>query len=59
VTPTAAGYYLSLTASRTPVGVFLALAGVLFTCYVVALGLLLGAGVSVRTHIGRPLAQSA
>jgi uncharacterized BrkB/YihY/UPF0761 family membrane protein len=54
-TPTAAGYYLSVAASRTPVGVFLVLAGVVFTCYAVALGLLLGAGVSVRVQVQRPL----
>ena len=59
VTPTAVGYYLPLVASRTPVGVFLVLAGVLFTCYVVALGLLLGAGVSVRVQLRHPLAHAA
>jgi uncharacterized BrkB/YihY/UPF0761 family membrane protein len=58
VTPTAAGYYLRLAADRTPVGVFLVLAGVLFTCYLVALVLLLGAGVAARLFVGRPLAQS-
>lgn len=51
-TPTAAGYYLSVVASRTPVGVFLVLAGVLFTCYLVALGLLMGAGLSIRVQHG-------
>ena len=55
VTPTAAGYYMRLAADRTPVGVFLVLAGVLFTCYLVALGLLLGAGVTARVFLGRPL----
>jgi len=59
VTPTVSGYYLRLAASRTPVGVFLVLAGVLFTCYLVALGLLLGAGVSVRLFVGRPADGSA
>jgi uncharacterized BrkB/YihY/UPF0761 family membrane protein len=59
VTPTLAGYYLSAAASRTPVGVFLVLAGVVFTCYTVAFGLLLGAGVSVRVQLQRPLAQIA
>ena len=58
-TPTAAGYYLSVAASRTPVGVFLVLTGVLVTCYIVALGLLLGAGLSVRVQLRRPLAQPA
>jgi uncharacterized BrkB/YihY/UPF0761 family membrane protein len=52
VTPTAGGYYMRLTAERTPVGVFLVLAGVLFTCYLVALALLLGAGVTARVFVG-------
>ena len=55
LTPTAAGYYLRLAAGRTPVGVFLVLAGVLFTCYIVSLGLLMGVGVSARVQFGRPL----
>ena len=45
ITPTAAGYYLRLVAGRTPVELFLMLAGVLFTCYLAAFGLLLGTGV--------------
>lgn len=57
-TPTAAGYYMRVAASRTPEGVFLVLAGVLITCYLVALGLLLGAGVSVRVQRRAPLAQT-
>ena len=56
-TPTLAGYYTRLVASRTPVGVFLVLAGVIFTCYVVALGLLLGAGVGARVQLGKPLGE--
>lgn len=59
VTPTAAGYYMRVAASRTPVGVFLVLAGILFTCYIVALGLLLGAGVSARAHLGQPLREAS
>ena len=55
VTPTLAGYYLRLVAGRTPVELFLMLAGVLFTCYLVALGLLLGTGVTARVQLGRPL----
>lgn len=54
-TPTAAGYYLGVSARRTPVGVFLVLAGILITCYLVALGLLIGAGVSARAHLGAPI----
>jgi uncharacterized BrkB/YihY/UPF0761 family membrane protein len=54
VTPTAAGYYVRVVADRTPVGVFLVLAGVVFTCEIVALGLLLGAGVCARAELGRP-----
>ena len=55
VTPTAAGYYLRVVAGRTPVGLFLTLAGVLFTCYLAALGLLLGVGVAVRVQVGHRL----
>ena len=54
-TPTAAGYYLQRVAGRKPVEVFLVLAGVLITCYLVALGLLLGSGVAVRVELGRQL----
>jgi uncharacterized BrkB/YihY/UPF0761 family membrane protein len=57
LTPTAAGYYLRLVAGRTPVELFLMLAGVLFTCYLAALGLLLGAGVTVRSERGEILGQ--
>jgi uncharacterized BrkB/YihY/UPF0761 family membrane protein len=59
VTPTIAGYYLRVVAGRTPVEVFLALAGVLFTCYLAAFGLLLGAGVTARVQLGEPLSASA
>ena len=55
VTPTLAGHYLRLVAGKTPVELFLMLAGVLFTCYLVALGLLLGAGVTARVQLERPL----
>jgi uncharacterized BrkB/YihY/UPF0761 family membrane protein len=55
ITPTAAGYYLRLVAGRTPVELFLMLAGVLFTCYLAALGLLLGIGVAARAQLGRQL----
>ena len=55
LTPTLAGHYLQLVAGRTPVELFLMLAGVLFTCYLVALGLLLGTGVTARVQLGRPL----
>ena len=55
VTPTLAGYYLRLVAGKTPVELFLMLAGVLFTCYLVALGLLLGTGVTARVQLERPL----
>lgn len=44
-----------MAAGRTPVGLFLTLAGVLFTCYLGALGLLLGAAVTARVQVGRPL----
>jgi hypothetical protein len=55
ITPTAAGYYLRLVAGRTPVELFLMLAGVLFTCYLAAFGLLLGAGVAARGQLGQQL----
>ncbi|HEX4011559.1 MAG TPA: YhjD/YihY/BrkB family envelope integrity protein [Solirubrobacteraceae bacterium] len=55
ITPTAAGYYLRLVAGRTPVELFLMLAGVLITCYLAAFGLLLGAGVTARVQLGRRL----
>jgi len=57
VTPTAAGYYLRFVAGHTPVKLFLMLAGVLFTCYLAAIGLLLGAGVTARIHAGRRLGE--
>jgi uncharacterized BrkB/YihY/UPF0761 family membrane protein len=59
VTPTAAGYYLRLVAGGAPVELFLMLAGVLFTCYLAALALLLGAGVTVRSQIGKILGDES
>jgi uncharacterized BrkB/YihY/UPF0761 family membrane protein len=55
ITPTAAGYYLRLVAGRTPVELFLMLAGVLFTCYLAAFGVLLGTGVAARAQLGEQL----
>jgi membrane protein len=55
VTPTAAGYYLRYVAGRSPVELFLILTGVLVTCYIAALGLLLGAGVTARIQLGQRL----
>ena len=55
ITPTVAGYYLRLVSGRTPVGLFLMLAGVLFTCYLASLGLLLGVGVTARVQVGHRL----
>jgi uncharacterized BrkB/YihY/UPF0761 family membrane protein len=54
-TPTVAGYYLRYVAGRTPVGLFLMLTGVLATCSLAALGLLLGAGLAARIQLGRRL----
>ncbi len=54
-TPTATGYYMRYVAARTPVGVFLVLTGILVTCYLAALGLLLGAAVTARVQLGRQL----
>ena len=53
LTPLIAGYYARAVAGRTPVQVFLVLAGLLFTCYLVAQGLLIGAGLAV----GRELSE--
>jgi uncharacterized BrkB/YihY/UPF0761 family membrane protein len=55
ITPTLAGYYTRWVANNTPVKVFLVLAGVLITCYIVALGLLLGSAVVVRVQLGHRL----
>ncbi len=55
VTPTAAGYYLRAVAGKTPVELFLMLTGILVTCYLAAVGLLLGAGVTARIQIGEQL----
>ena len=53
--PTAAGYYLRYVAGDTPVELFLMLSGVLITCYLAALALLIGAGVTMRLQLGRSL----
>ena len=53
--PTAAGYYLRYVAGNTPVELFLMLSGVLITCYLAALALLIGAGVTMRLQLGRSL----
>ncbi|MBV9715405.1 MAG: YihY/virulence factor BrkB family protein [Solirubrobacterales bacterium] len=55
VTPTAAGYYLRYVAGNTPVELFLMLSGVLITCYLAALALLIGAGVTMRLQLRRSL----
>ncbi|HTP21321.1 MAG TPA: YhjD/YihY/BrkB family envelope integrity protein [Solirubrobacteraceae bacterium] len=53
LTPLVAGYYARAVAGRTPVQVFLVLAGLLFTCYLVAQGLVIGAGLAA----GRELSE--
>ena len=53
VTPIAAGYYLRYVAGNTPVELFLMLSGVLITCYLAAMALLIGAGVTMRLQLGR------
>ena len=55
ITPTLAGYYTRWVANNTPVKVFLVLAGVLATCYIVAFGLLLGTAVVARVQLGNRL----
>jgi len=57
LTPTVTGYYLRVVAGRTPVQLFLMLAGVLVTCYLAALALLLGVGIAARVQLGRPLGE--
>jgi uncharacterized BrkB/YihY/UPF0761 family membrane protein len=57
VTPIVAGYYLRYVAGNTPVELFLMLSGVLITCYLAALALLIGAGVTMRLQLGRSLAD--
>lgn len=52
LTPLLAGYYARAVAGRTPVQVFLVLAGLLFACYVVAQGLLIGEGLAVGAQSG-------
>jgi len=52
--PVAASYYLGWVAGRTPVQVFLVLAGVMFTCYLAAIALLVGAGIAVRSADASP-----
>jgi uncharacterized BrkB/YihY/UPF0761 family membrane protein len=54
-TPTAARYYLEGVAGGSAVGVFLVILGVLVTCWVAALGLIVGAGVTARVALGHPL----
>ena len=55
ITPTLAGYYTRWVANNTPVKLFLVLAGVLISCYIVAFGLLLGTGVVARVQLGHRL----
>lgn len=57
VTPAVAGYYLRYVAGNTPVELFLMLSGVLITCYLAALALLIGAGVTMRLQLGRSLGE--
>jgi uncharacterized BrkB/YihY/UPF0761 family membrane protein len=59
VTPTLTGYYLKLFSGRAPVALFLMLVGVFITCYLAALGLLLGVGVTARLELGHRLGPAA
>lgn len=56
-TPTAAGYYLRVFSGSAPVALFLMLTGIFITCYLAALGLLLGAGVTARAETGHRVAS--
>jgi uncharacterized BrkB/YihY/UPF0761 family membrane protein len=49
-TPLLAGYYTRAVAGHTPGQVFLVLAGLLFTCYLIAVALLVGAGLASSFH---------
>jgi uncharacterized BrkB/YihY/UPF0761 family membrane protein len=57
-TPTAARYYVGGVARGSAIGVFLVLVGVLVTCYVAAIGMIVGAGVAARVALGHPLPSS-
>ena len=57
LTPLVAGYYARAVAGRTPVQVFLVLAGLLFTCYLVAQGLLIGAGLAAGREMSEERAS--
>lgn len=59
VTPTLAGYYLDIFSGRAPVALFLMLVGIFITCYLAAVGLLLGAGVTARLELGHRLGPAA
>ncbi|HSO99122.1 MAG TPA: YhjD/YihY/BrkB family envelope integrity protein [Solirubrobacteraceae bacterium] len=50
LTPLLAGYYAKAVAGRTPVQVFLVLSGLLFACYIVAQGLLIGEGIAIKAQ---------
>jgi uncharacterized BrkB/YihY/UPF0761 family membrane protein len=52
--PSAVAQYLVWVAGTTPVHVFLVMAGVLFTCYLTALVLLLGAAIATRLALRGP-----
>ncbi len=59
LTPLVAGYYARAVAGRTPVQVFLVLAGLLFTCYLIAQGLLIGAGLAAGRELSLDRASIA
>jgi uncharacterized BrkB/YihY/UPF0761 family membrane protein len=56
--PSLVGFYLAAVAGTTPVRIFLVLAGVLFTCYLTAIALLVGAALAVRGE-QRPVPAAA
>jgi membrane protein len=55
LTPTVVRYYMAEVAGSSAIGVFLVLIGVLVTCYVAALALIVGAGATARVVLGHPL----
>ena len=50
MTPVAASYYTKAVVGRTAAQVFLVLGGLLFACFILAQGFLIGVGLAVRAH---------
>ena len=59
VTPTAGRLLPAVLLRPRAIALFLMLAGIFITCYLAALGLLLGAGVMARVELGRRVGSDA